>query len=498
MGTVYLVGAGAGDRNLLTLRARRIIEMADVIVYDRLVSRSILAMAPEEAIYINVGKQQGHHPIKQNQINELLIEQAKEYQIVVRLKGGDPYLFGRGGEEAEALYHENIAFEVINGVPSPIAVLNYAGIPVTHRDCASNVQIISAHRREDMEADIDFSSIVQAGGTMIFLMGVSALSTICAGLTCAGMEPVTPAAIIENGTTARMKSVTGCLEDLPRLAEENKIATPALIVVGEVVQYQEQLQWYQKKTLHHARVIVTRAQAQASRLTDMLLDRGAEVMEAAVINIIDQENHMLRTELEHIYLYDYLVFTSENGVEAMIRFLQHNNLDVRMLGNIPIAAIGKGTARALKKYALPVDLMPSVYSGEALGEALAECLTSDAKVLALRAQETSDSLQRVLDEAGIDLVDVPVYQTNERMKNANWVQEWLDEGFVYVMLGSASCARSFANTVGKEKLSCVHAICIGEMTDQEARKQGYIHRTMADEATLENMVQTLERVHQQN
>ncbi len=496
MGTVFLVGAGPGDQNLLTMRAQRMIRLADVIVYDRLVSRSILALGSENAAYIDVGKRQGHHPIGQEAINQVLIEEAKKHSIVVRLKGGDPYLFGRGGEEVEALQKADIPFEVVNGIPSPIAVLNYAGFPVTHRDCASNVQIISAHRKHNDQTLIDFSAIAKAGGTMIFLMGVSSIESICNGLMDANMPPSTPAAMIERGTTALMKTSIGSLNNLAEKAILDKISSPALMVVGDVVRYHDQCQWYEKKSLHHARVIVTRTRAQAGRLTELLLDRGAEVMEAPAIYIQEKVDHTLMIHLSKIHEYEYLVFTSENGVETFIHFLQNNDLDIRILGNIKIAAIGKGTANTIKKYALHVDLIPEEFSGKALAKLLVANVSPNSKILALRADQTADDLKQILTEAQIQLTDIPIYRTHEAMKNERWIHEWLEESTAYVMLGSASCARSFAKTIGQEKLSRVHAICIGAMTASEAKKQGYSNISISTNATLDSMVQTLENIHQ--
>ena len=492
MGKVYLVGAGPGNAMLLTLRAKMLLEKADVVVYDRLVNRSILSLAPHDAVFIDVGKEKGHHPIPQHRIHMRLIEASKRADIVVRLKGGDPYLFGRGGEEAAALKREGIAFEVVPGVPSAFAVLNYAGIPATHRDCAANLQIISAHRRQEICDAIDYQRLAQASGTMIFFMGVSALPMICEELIKAGLSSDTDAAIIENGTTALQRSVVGTLTTLPQKADEAKIQSPALIVVGNVVQFSEMLAWAKENPLHGTRVIVTRAQSQASRLSQMLLDKGAEVIEASAIHIHMDADQDAMKYIQQINTYDYVAFTSENGVEAFMELLRKHRLDIRSLNMGKAAAIGKGTARALEKYALYPDVMPDTYDAKALGQAIAKTLPKGGRVLALRARETSPDLQCTLREAGIIMDDVSIYRTEQTMSNVQWVREWMEQSPVYVMLGSASCARSFARSLGKEALSRVYAICIGEATHQEAEREGYPSRFVSKEASLESMVERLE------
>ena len=495
MGKVYLVGAGPGNAMLLTLRAKMLLEKADVVFYDRLVNRSILSLVPCSAKFIDVGKIMGNHPIPQNRIQELLIEESKKSDTVIRLKGGDPYLFGRGGEEALALKQNGVAFEVVPGVPSALAALNYAGIPVTHRDCTANVQMVSAHRKQNEVDQIDYQHVAKAGGTLIFFMGVSALCTVCKELILAGMSEDTDAAIIENGTTALQRSVMGTLKTLPQKAEDANIQSPALIAVGHVVKWSRALSWQKENPLHDARVIVTRAQAQASRLSNMLLERGAEVMEASAIHIHPHHDQRVMEYVKRIHDYEYVAFTSENGVEAFMGFLRQNRMDIRSLGMGKIAAVGKGTAQALEKYALYPDLIPNSYDAEALGKAIAENMPSGGRVLALRARDTFPDLQRTLEKANMRLDDVSVYWTEEKMGNAKWVQEWLAQSPVYVMLGSASCARAFAHSLEKGDLARVYAVCIGESTYQAAKKEGYPHLFMAEEASLEGMIEKLEYIH---
>ena len=317
-GKVTLVGAGPGDPGLLTRKGLEALERADVVVYDRLVSPAILALMPEGAVKINVGKEASRHPVPQEQINRILLEQAQQGHNVVRLKGGDPFLFGRGGEELELLAEHRIPFEEVPGITSAIAAPAYGGIPVTHRDCCSSLHIVTGHQRAGKELAIDFEALVRTGGTLVFLMGVSALPTICAGLLDAGMAPDTPAAVVERGTTPAQRRVSASLAGLPRAAEAAAVQSPAVIVVGGVCALADQFDWFDHLPLKGKRVVVTRPRERAGTLSARLRALGADVWEYPCIATVPiPPCPDVDGALERLSGYEWLALTSPAGVDAV-------------------------------------------------------------------------------------------------------------------------------------------------------------------------------------
>ncbi len=421
-GKVWLVGAGPGDRGLLTLKGLEVLKAADVVVFDALVGQEVLTLIPQSAELVNVGKRAGNHIMPQELINRLILEKAQEGKKVVRLKGGDPFLFGRGGEELELLSENGIPYEVVPGITSALAVPAYNGIPVTHRDCASSVHIITGHRRKGKDHDIDFEALVRTGGTLVFLMGVSSLESIMKGLLEAGMDPGTPAAVLQSGTTAGQRRVVSTVSGVKKDADRAGIEAPAVIVVGEVCALAKTLAWYEKLPLAGRRILVTRPREHISELSARLRSLGAEVME---LPAIATEKISPNPELEK-YLReafggakserfamagsagfsqgdsagfsqgeraglsqgnserfshadeeempgpcDWIAFTSPTGVKIfMDLFLAE--YDPRDLWRTRLAVIGKGSAGELEKYGLKPDFMPSVYDGETLGRELRE------------------------------------------------------------------------------------------------------------------------------
>lgn len=352
------------------------------MVYDRLVGNSILSLIPEGAEIVDVGKRAGNHTMPQEEINQLLLEKAQEGKNVVRLKGGDPFLFGRGGEELELLAEYEIPFEIVPGITSAISVPAYNGIPVTHRDYASSVHIITGHRRAGKHLELDFEALVRLKGTLVFLMGVSALSDICKGLLEAGMEPDMPAAVLQQGTTAGQKKVIAVVSNLPKEAEKQGIETPAIIVVGKVCALGNKFAWYEKKPLFGKRILVTRPKERSGTLSGKLREAGAEVVEMPAIKTVPlPENRRLEEELLQLGEYQYLVFTSPAGVRIFFDILSHKNMDIRSIGNAQIAVIGKGTGQELKKRGLISTLMPEIYDGEHLGILLGETAKAGEKIL---------------------------------------------------------------------------------------------------------------------
>jgi uroporphyrinogen III methyltransferase/synthase len=491
-GKVWLVGAGPGDAELLTIKGRRLLEQADVVVYDRLIGPGIRGYASPEAESIDVGKSGGCHPVPQKEIEKILIEKAREGKRVVRLKGGDPFVFGRGGEEMEALMKEGIPCEPVPGVTSAIAVPAFAGIPVTHRDYSSSLHIITAHKRDD--ASIDYDVLARLEGTLVFLMGASAIEEICRRLVEAGMDPDTPAAVVERGTTARQRRVTGVLADLARAARlEESVRSPAVLVVGRVAALAETLDWRGRLPLNGRRIgvpLVSRDK-NGGRLAALLRSRGAEVLE-----IPSSRTEALDVPLPPLGGYGWLVFTSVSGVEFFFRRLQAERKDVREIGAAKIAAVGSATKNAIESRGLRVDRVPPVYSGAALGEVLLhECRlggsASSMRLLLLRAERGAPDLTRVLESGGLDFDEVPLYRTvpvarGEDARSQNAEMEDFDAA-------AFTCASSVRNFVALFPNARVRAVCIGEQTGKVAREAGY-DVAVAKKATLEDLADAVEGV----
>ena len=486
-GNVILVGAGPGDPGLLTVKGREALAQAEVVVYDRLISPAILAMIPEGAEAIDVGKRAARHTVPQREINQILLRKAQEGKHVVRLKGGDPFVFGRGGEELEILAENGIDFQVIPGVTSAVAAA-YAGIPVTHRDCCSSLHVVTGHRREGTALDIQFRALVQGGGTLVFLMGVGALPEIVSGLLEAGMAPNTPAAMVERGTTPCQRRCGGTLSNLPERAAEMGISSPAVIVVGQVCAQAEKFDWFSRLPLKGRRILVTRPKERAGALSEKLRALGADVTEYPCIATVPLDPcPELEEALGRLSRYEWLAFTSPAGVEAVWRCLGRLGRDARAFGNIKLAAIGGGTAKALEGHGLSADLVPEVYDARHLGMALAGA--AKARVLILRAQEGSPALTEALSGAGVSYDDIAVYRTI--YQNPRWAElrRALDAGeLAYVTFTSASTVKGFVSTVGADAdFGKIVGLCIGEQTAGEAEKHG-IPVQVAEKATVDALV----------
>ncbi|MGI8966386.1 MAG: uroporphyrinogen-III C-methyltransferase, partial [Limisphaerales bacterium] len=388
-GIVYLVGAGPGDAGLLTLRGAELLARAEVVVYDALVNPELLKLAPKSAEIIYGGKRQQQHAIPQNELNQLLVAKARAGKCVVRLKGGDPYIFGRGGEEAEEIAAAKIPFEIVPGISSIAAAPNYAGIPITHRDHCSSFTVITGHEDPTKEqANIDWAQIAKTGGTKIILMGVERIGQIAASLVTHGMAAETPVAMIRWGTTGGQKSIEGSLGDIAEVVQQNNFSAPALAVIGDVVKLRKKLNWFENRSLFGKRIVVTRTRAQASELSQQLRERGAEVLEIPTIKIIaPTEQRVIAGVLLELNSYDWLVFTSPNGVTAFFDYFFKAFHDLRDIGGVRIAAIGPATAAKLKEFHLQVDLMPEEYVTGKIGDAFAKYQSiENLKILLLRAE----------------------------------------------------------------------------------------------------------------
>lgn len=481
-GKVWLVGAGPSDQELLTLKAARLIKEADVIVYDKLVGDGILSTIPTNTKTINVGKVAGNHPVPQHEINQILLKEALDGKKVVRLKGGDPFVFGRGGEELELLVENQIPFEIVPGITSAVSVPAYNGIPVTHRDFTSSFHVITGHTKSEDEANVDYESLVKLDGTLIFLMGIGSMSKICNGLIDAGMAKDMPAAVLEKGTTSHQRRVVSTVEKLYEDSQKAKIKTQAIIIVGKVCSLAEEFAWAEKRPLAGLKIAVTRPRDRASKLADQLVRKGAEVVLMPAIKTVK-----IPTVLDDLNKFTWLGFTSPAGVEIFFEILKDNKIDIRSLLGIKIAAIGSGTAKAVEKLGMKVDVIPEKYNGEAMGKLLAETLTKDDKILIARAKIGTSEVIKPLEEKGIEFVDLSIYDTLYEEEN-NVVA--FDETIDLVTFTSASTVKSFVANNKNLDFAKVKALCIGEQTAEEASKHN-MQVQISEKATIASMVEYL-------
>lgn len=478
---VYLIGAGPGDAGLLTIKGRELLESADVVVFDRLVGADILDMIPSSAKQIDVGKTAGSHPIPQHEINRILIGEARHYTHVVRLKGGDPFLFGRGGEEALALAEAGVDFQVVPGVTSAIATAAYAGIPVTHRDFAASLHIITGHVR-DGEAIIDYDALVRLGGTWVFMMAVATAANIADGLLDAGVPRDTPAAIVENGTLPHQRKLLCRLADLAETAA--KAVSPAVIIVGQVCSLSEKLDWFGQLPLKGKRIMVTRPVVVQSQLCDALRSLGADVIAVPAV-----ETHLLPFAVE-FGRYNWVIFTSGAGVNHFFDRLHTLGLDARALGGRRIAVVGPGTAAALKQHGITADFVPTVYAGDCLAEELigSGLLGRTDCVGIFRAKQGSASIvEQLCKYCQVD--DIAVYDT---VKIAGEPIDTTDVDAV--AFTSAGCVEAFAERCDTAGLT---AFCIGKRTETAAIKAGMQVHT-AKEATIPSLADTIVAVIRRN
>ena len=489
-GKVWLVGAGPGDIGLFTLKGMETLKNAQVVVYDSLVGQGVLSQIPAGVRLINVGKRASHHIMPQEQINQVLVDEAKKGYRVVRLKGGDPFLFGRGGEELELLTKEGILYEVVPGVTSPLAVPAYNGIPVTHRNFCSSLHIITGHKKQGEAYDIDFDALVRTKGTLVFLMGVTALPDICSSLLRAGMPGEMPAAVLQKGTTAGQKRIVATVSTLEKEVKRQGIETPAIIVVGEVCSLADTFGWYEKLPLAGYKVLVTRPRETVSTMSKKLRLMGAEVLELPAIRtapLTDQS--ALLNAFEQLQTYDWLAFTSPIGVNVFFEEMKKAGADVRRLGRAKIAAIGKGTEKALEERGLFVDLMPEVFDGQSLGKALCEACSGNEKILLPRAKiGGKEIIQELEKKPGLFICDVPTYDTFYEK------QEMIDEKKAFesgeincAVFTSASTVKGFAEAVKGIDFTKVTAACIGKQTKAAADAYG-MKTFMAKQATIDSVV----------
>lgn len=475
-GKVYLVGAGPGDYKLITLKGIECIKEADVIVYDRLANDKYLKEARKDCEFIYVGKASSNHALPQDQINEVITQKAKEGKIVTRLKGGDPYVFGRGGEEAEYLLENDVEFEVVPGITSAIGGLCYAGIPITHRDYASSFHVITGHLKDDENDDLNWNALANNEGTLVFLMGIANLNKISNNLIREGKSKDTPVALISWATRYNQRVVTATLEDVYDVAIRENVKPPTLIAVGDVVKLRDKLNFFENKPLFGKSILVTRSRTQSSSLVSKIMSLGGNPIEIPTIRIEEINNNIaLENEIRNLSKYNYLVLTSQNGVNIFFDKLNDMSLDVRALGNIKICAVGPATSKELKNRGIIADIVPEKFVAEAMYDELKDKLSSNDKILIPRGSSSRDYLVDNLSEI-CEVKEVHTYNTVIEEECKDEIIELLDsEKIDYITFTSSSTVSNFIKIIGEEninKLNESKVISIGPITSNTARELG--------------------------
>ena len=499
LGKVALVGAGPGDEGLMTLRGKDWLERAEVVVYDHLANERLLRFTQPGTKYIYAGKKEGKTTLFQDKINALLIEQAQLGKVVVRLKGGDPFIFGRGGEEIQALTDAGIPFVVVPGVTSPIGVAAYAGIPLTHRDFSSTLSIITGSNEKGKEdTHIDWEKIASRSGTLIFLMGARKLKRITENLMQYGKDPDTPIAVIQWGTTHRQKTWTGTLKTIVDIAEKENIKPPALTIVGEVVNLKPHTDWYETLPLFGKTLVITRPEEQSETFMQGLLERGAEPFLFPVIETVPPEDWgPLDTAIQKLDRYHGLIFTSVNGVKFFMRRLKEKGKDVRELKGLRLYAIGPKTEKAVNALGIHVDVVPEDYVAESLLASMGKENIKGKKFLLPRAAVARETLPDQLRAQGATLDVAPAYQTIRPKTDTGELIRRIKEGSIHaVTFTSSSTVMHFMDLIGtklKPQLTKVAVACIGPVTAKTAEKAGLKVDVMAEVYTVDGLITALEK-----
>jgi len=498
-GTVYLVGAGPGDTGLLTLRGAELLGRADVVVYDALVNSALLELARPEAEIIYGGKRAKDHVISQDELNQLLIAKAREGKTVVRLKGGDPYVFGRGGEEAEQLADANVAFEVVPGVSSFVALPNYAGVPLTHREFCSRLTLVTGHEDPTKETStIDWAQVAKTPGTKVIMMGTDRIGEIAAILVRHGMDPATPIAMVRWGTTGRQESIDGTLANIAEVLQKAKMGAPTVAVIGEVVKLRTKLNWFERRPLFGQRVVVTRSREQAGQLADCLQELGAEILQVPTIKLAPPtcREDVVDAMLE-LNAYDWLVFTSPNGVTTFFDYFFRQFHDLRDIGGCRIAAVGPATARKLKELHLQVDLMPDEALAASIAEAFAEFESIENLLICLlRAEVANRELPAALEAMGAIVDDIACYKTVPETEDPGGAAAKLFEsGADWVLFTSGSTVEHFHARfdlpVLLKKFPHMRIASIGPETSKTLAGLGLTPNIEAKKHTIDGLIEAL-------
>lgn len=497
-GMVYLVGAGPGDNKLITIKGKECIEQANVIIYDRLVNKMLLNYTSDNTEIIYVGKSPQGHTFKQWEINELLAAKALEGRIVVRLKGGDPFIFGRGGEEALFLKEKNIPLEIIPGVTSAAAVPAYAGIPVTHRGIASSVCFITGNEDPEKESsDIDWEKLAGTTSTLVFLMGTENLVKIVNRLMENGCSSETPVAVIQWGTLANQKTLTGTLGNIAQKCSAEGSMNPSVIVVGDVVSLRDKINWYESRPLFGKKILVTRSRSQAGLLSEKIMEMGGEAYEFPTIDIKPPDNFFqFDKALRNLNEYKWIIFTSVNGVEFFLNRLFELDGDVRDLGQIKIGALGPKTQEALSNYGLIADFVPGEYRTEAIIDGLTDEEVSGEKILLPRADIARKTLPEGLSKKGAEIHEITAYKTVMGSGDVSKVTGMLLKGEIDVVtFTSSSTVINFATLVGQDIISKIlektFFAAIGPVTANTAEENGIKIDIIAQEFTVTGMLKAI-------
>lgn len=499
---VYLVGAGPGDKELLTLKGKKCLEQADIVIYDHLVNTELLEFCRADCECIYVGKVANQHTLTQEKINALLVSKAKTGKCVVRLKGGDPYVFGRGGEEADYLYQHQIAFEIVPGITSAIGGLCYAGIPITHRDFASSFHVMTGHYKDEqsLSEKINWDALTQLEGTLVFLMGLKHLKEIIAHLVQSGKPLDTPVALISSATLPSQMVVTGTIQTIEEKARDKKLDSPMLIVIGEVVLLRSHLNFYENKPLFGKQIVVTRSREQKSELIDKINSLGGKVLSLPMIEIKKCEpNRLLDQAIECLKSYTYLILTSSNATQLFFDALKKHHDDVRCLAHLKIAAIGKSTAKALEAYGIKADFVPPKADSESLAMTLSKELTFKDKVLLPQSLCAREVLMKQLSLI-CNVEVIPLYEpvapcSKELMEQREQFFEALSQDAIdYITFTSSSTVSHFVSYIGKDylnQLNQIKFISIGPITSKTLKNFGLAVYKEASEPTIQSLVNCL-------
>jgi uroporphyrinogen III methyltransferase/synthase len=487
-GKVFLVGAGPGDPELITWKGRRLIEAADALLYDNLAPRALLALAPEACEIVYVGKKRSHHTFRQEEISQMLVDRARAGKTVVRLKGGDPFIFGRGGEEVEALAEAGVQFEVVPGVTTPLGIAAYCGVPLTHREHTSVVTFVTGHELEE----IDWEK-VGAADTLVLFMALTRFGDLAEKLVASGKPPSTPALVVRWASRPDQHTITGTLADLPEKITASGLKPPATFVVGDVVGLREKLNWFERLPLFGKKVVVTRARSQASSLAAKLRSLGADIIEFPTIEVREADDY---TDLDHaitnLAAYDWLAFTSVNGVEYFMKRLDRSSTDLRSL-KAKICAIGPITAKAVQDLHLKIDVMPKEFVAESVVEAFSSIDLEGKRVLLPRAKVAREILPEALRERGAIVDVIPAYQTVVPANAAEQAREVLSQNPDWVLFTSSSTVTNFVKAAGAEALRAVSVASIGPVTSDTARSLGIEVAVEASPYTIDGLIAAILR-----
>ncbi|CAM3501343.1 uroporphyrinogen-III C-methyltransferase [Marinicrinis lubricantis] len=502
-GKVYLVGAGPGDPKLITVKGLEALLKSDAIVYDRLASPRLLSYARPGTEKIYVGKLPDRHTMKQEEINQLLVDLALQGKTVTRLKGGDPSVFGRVGEEADLLVQHEVEYEIVPGITSAIAVPAYAGIPVTHREFNTSFTVVTGHEKpEKLDSTINWEKVSTASDTLIFLMGVAKIGYISEQLIKHGRSPSTPVALIRWGTRPEQETLSGTLEDIAEKVAKAEFKPPAVIIVGEVVRLRERLKWIEKKPLFGRRILVTRSREQASELSQQIYDLGGEPVEVPLIRMEPlrhpDDQQRIQETLNQLEQYDWIIFTSVNGVDYFFNSLQDNHIDIRKLGKAKIAAVGPKTAEHLFRKGLIVQQIPERYQQEGVFEQVMKEAVRGQKVLLPRSEIARKWLPEQLKAKGFEVTELDLYRNVLRSDDAEEMIQLLEHREIdTISFASSSTVKHFVELLRLHQKDPIlltkgaDIACIGPITAKTAEECGLKVNILAPEATIESMVQAI-------